>query len=159
MRVMVTLVTLVAARHRGSLLPALRSSTAEAHDLLWCVAFVSVAGVHLLAKELKNVPGHKRLLATGVFGGDTARAALTQAADVGMEVRVLNPGGGTYHPKLYLFGGDERRALIGSPNLTGGLVCNVEAALWLDGRSASALEDVEVRGRVVGGRRCQAVGA
>lgn len=136
------MVTFVAARHRGSLLPALRTSTLEATGLLWCVAFVSVAGVHLVAKELRQVPGRKRLLATGVFGGDASRAALTQAVDLGVDVRLLNLGGGTYHPKVYLFEGAEPRGLVGSANLTGGLICNVEAALWLDGSSASALVDV-----------------
>lgn len=129
----------VAARHRDTLLPALRTSTAAASNLLWCVAFVSVAGLHLVARELQQVPGCRRLLATGVFGGDTTRAALAEASRLGMDVRVLNLGGGTYHPKVYLFDGPQRRGVIGSGNLTGGLVCNVEAGLWLD--SGTALDD------------------
>jgi hypothetical protein len=88
--------------------------------LLWCVAFVSLAGIHLVERELKQVRGSKRLLATGVFGGDSSKAALTHAAELGVDVRVLNLGGGTYHPKLYLFDGAKRRGLVGSANLTGG---------------------------------------
>lgn len=136
------MVTFVAARNRDSLLPALRVSTAESSDLLWCVAFVSLAGIHLVERELKQVPGRKRLLATGVFGGEGSRSALSKAADLGVDVRVLNLGGGTYHPKIYLFDGAVRRGLVGSANLTGGLICNVEAAVWLDGSSAPALDDM-----------------
>jgi hypothetical protein len=134
----------VAARHRDTLLPALRTSTAAASDVLWCVAFVSVAGVHLVARELEQVRGHRRLLATGVFGGDTRRAALTEAGRLGMDMRVLNLGGGTYHPKIYLFDGSSRRGVIGSGNLTGGLVCNAEAGLWLD--AGPALDDAWLLG-------------
>ena len=141
-----SMVTFVAARNRDTLLPSLRTSTAEATDLLWCVAFVSVAGVHLVERELKQVPGRKRLLATGVFGGEGTRAALSYATGLGMDVRVLNVSGGTYHPKIYLFDGAERRGLVGSANLTGGLICNVEAALWLDGTSHEALDDVNLLG-------------
>src|ERR1700690_2783856 len=44
------------------------------------------------------------------------------------------PSGGTYHPKVYLARrGDEATAIIGSANLTGGLVNNVEAAIVLRG--------------------------
>lgn len=134
----------VAARHRDTLLPALRTSTAAASELLWCVAFVSVAGLHLVARELQQVRGHRRLLATGVFGGDTTRAALSEASRLGMDVRVLNLGGGTYHPKIYLFDGLSRRGVIGSGNLTGGLVCNVEAGLWLN--AGPALDDAWLLG-------------
>ena len=137
------MVTFVAARHRDSLLPALRTSTVEATEFLWCVAFVSVAGLHLVERELKQVRGRRRLLATGVFGGDSSRAALTHAATLGLDVRVLNLGGGTYHPKIYLFDGPQRRGLVGSANLTGGLICNVEAVVWMDDtHAASAIDDV-----------------
>lgn len=61
-----------------------------------------------------------------------------------MDVKVLNLGGGTYHPKIYLFDGSSRRGVIGSGNLTGGLVCNVEAGLWLD--AGPALDDAWMLG-------------
>lgn len=54
------------------------------------------------------------------------------------------PRGWTYHPKIYLFDGSSRRGVIGSANLTGGLVCNVEAGLWLD--TGPALDDAWMLG-------------
>jgi hypothetical protein len=49
-------------------------------------------------------------------------------------VRVLNPSRGTFHPKLYVARhGDEIAAMIGSANLTSGLIANVEAGAILRG--------------------------
>lgn len=94
-------------------------------------------GVHLLERELKGLRtrgAETRLLVTTVFS-TTSLAALALAADLGVAVRVLNPGAGsTYHPKLYLGQhGQEARGVIGSANLTGDLVTNLEAAVALDG--------------------------
>lgn len=97
-----------------------------------CVAFVSEAGVNLLRSELKRLHGHGRLLATTTFG-TTTTTALQMAADCGTQVRVLNFGSSrTYHPKVYLGRGPGKaRAVIGSSNMTRGLVTNVEAATRL----------------------------
>jgi hypothetical protein len=55
-------------------------------------------------------------------------------------VRILNPGPGqTFHPKLYLADGPtDSRAVIGSANLTGGLVTNLEVAAALRGGRGDA---------------------
>jgi hypothetical protein len=66
---------------------------------------VSVADLHPVARELQQVPRMRRLLATAVFGGDGTRAALTEASRLRMDVKVLNLGGGPYHPKIYLVDG------------------------------------------------------
>jgi len=120
-----------------SLLGAVRGAIEGAADALLCVAFVQERGLHLLEKELKDLRGRRgraRLLVTTTFQ-TTTPGALGIAAGLGMEVRSLNPGGGTYHPKLYLgLEGRRLRAVIGSANLTGGLATNVEAAVALDGR-------------------------
>lgn len=120
-----------------SLLGAVRGALASAEDALLCVAFVHERGLHLLEKELRALErrrGRARLLVTTTFQ-TTTPGALGLAAGLGMEVRALNPGGGTYHPKLYLgLDGGRLRAVIGSANLTGGLATNVEAAVALDGR-------------------------
>jgi hypothetical protein len=51
-----------------------------------------------------------------------------------VRVRVANPSRGTFHPKLYVGRRSDRmRALVGSANLTAGLVTNVEAAVLLHG--------------------------
>jgi hypothetical protein len=47
---------------------------------------------------------------------------------------VLNPGGATYHPKVFLGRcGRQVHAVVGSANLTSGLVANVEAAIAMRG--------------------------
>ena len=51
-----------------------------------------------------------------------------------MTVRVLNPPQGTFHPKLYLARQEQEiRAAVGSANLTGGLIANVESVAVLSG--------------------------
>jgi HKD family nuclease len=118
----------------GGLLAGIRDVLRGADEARLCVAFASPAGVHLLAKELGRLRDRARLLVTMRFG-TTSAAALAHAAGLGVEVRVFDPPGGrTYHPKLYLGrAGGRVGAVIGSANLTGGLVSNIEAACRLDG--------------------------
>ena len=111
------------------LLRELRRSLDGADEALLCVAFASAAGVHLLERQLDRLGDRARIVATTVFGGGSA---LDDAAALGARVRILNPGGGTYHPKLYLTrGGAGATALVGSANLTSGLVGNVEVGVGL----------------------------
>ena len=120
----------------GSLLEGIRTVLGDAEEARLCVAFASPAGVHLVEKELQRLRGRARMLVTTQFG-TTSDAALGRATALGAEVRVLNPAGSrTYHPKLYL-GRTRGRlaAVIGSANLTGGLVSNIEVAVHLDGTS------------------------
>jgi len=109
---------------------------------LLCVAFVADAGVHLLGRELEGLGGNARLLATTVFGG-TSASALGHATDLGVAVRTLNPtGSATYQPKLYLGrAGDRISAVVGSANLTRGLVCNVEIGCRLEGEAEDTCLD------------------
>lgn len=74
------------------------------------------------------------MLTTTTFG-TTSLEALTLAHELGVEIKILNPKNGTYHPKLYLSRtGNVSRALIGSANLSAGLISNVEVAVDLDPR-------------------------
>lgn len=74
--------------------------------------------------------------------GQTTTAALGRAVDLGVDVRVLNLAGGTYHPKLYLSRrGEKATALVGSANLTSGLLRNIEVGALLSG----AAGDVSLR--------------
>jgi len=115
------------------MLAAVRSVVNTAEDSLLCVAFANEAGVRLLEPAIKDGARRVRLLATTVFG-DTTAAALARASAVGIEVRTLNLAGGTYHPKLYLgLGNDRAAALVGSANLTSGLLRNIEVAALLSG--------------------------
>ncbi len=121
-----------------SLLEGVRAVIAGADSALLCVAFAHPRGVHLIADELRKLSrrGEARLVATTTFD-QTGGAALAIAAETGVRVRTLNPGGGTYHPKVYL--GSARKtlhALVGSANLTGGLVSNVEVGMLLRGPSS-----------------------
>ncbi len=51
-----------------------------------------------------------------------------------MATRIYNPSRGTFHPKIYLGRhGAIARAFIGSPNMTSGLVGNIEAGLAVEG--------------------------
>lgn len=121
--------------HDGSLLRSIRRTLDEADEALLAVAFVSESGIHLIRKQLKRLGPRTRLLVTTTFG-TTSPAALSMAADLGADVRTLNPGSGTYHPKAFLTRGDDgdASAVVGSSNLTGGLVVNVEVATTLRGR-------------------------
>ncbi len=125
-----------------TLLTSIRQTLTESSVALLCVAFASDAGVNLLNRELKALGGNARLLVTTTFGSTTA-SALNQATGYGNHVSVLNPGSGTYHPKLYLGRhGQQAAAVIGSANLTRGLVGNVELATHMVGNSnTEALDD------------------
>lgn len=119
---------------QGTLLPELRALLSTADRALLCTAFVSDAGVHLIRDQLAGLGPRARLLTTTVFGS-TSPSALNAAQRAGVDVRVLNPSTGSYHPKLYLAGrgADDATMLIGSANLTGGLVNNVETAALVRG--------------------------
>lgn len=125
------------------LLEAVRGTLAFADHSLLCVAFAHERGVRLIGKELEAAHrrgSSARLLVTTAFdrGGTTAEA-LVAARSYGVEVRVHNHAGGTYHPKLYLgAAGAGARAVIGSANLTAGLACNVEVGVALSGARADA---------------------
>ncbi len=116
------------------LLRGVRGTLADADEALLCVAFVSRGGVQLLHDPLEKLGARARLLVTTAFGSSAAEA-LNHAHDLGVRVGVLNPAGATtYHPKLYLARhGGAVSAVVGSANLTQGLVGNVEFALQLAG--------------------------
>lgn len=120
----------------ASPLAEVRRVLVGADEVLMCVAFVHARGLNLLAKQLPS-GGRTRLLATTAFGTTTAEG-LALAQQRGVEVRILNPvGGSTYHPKVYLGRhGSQTRAVVGSANLTGGLATNIESVVGLTGDTA-----------------------
>jgi hypothetical protein len=131
----------------GSLLEGIRGVLAGAEEARLCVAFASAAGVHLVGRELARLRGRARVLVTTRFG-TTTTDALARASALGADVRVLNPDGSrTYHPKLYVGRARNRiAAVVGSANLTGGLVSNIEAAVHLEGTTRDgALADAWAR--------------
>jgi hypothetical protein len=71
--------------------------------------------------------------------GASSPSALGALRVEGAQLRVLNPGGATYHPKVFLGRTDDGvQAVIGSANLTSGLVANVEAGTLLHGTMQDA---------------------
>jgi hypothetical protein len=111
------------------------------------VAFANRKGVALLDEELSGLAdrGGCRMLLTSAFGGGRdgiTAPAVQRLHRAGVRVRVLNPGGGTYHPKMYL---SRRRAavtgLVGSANLTSGLLSNIETGVVLDAADPAAARD------------------
>jgi hypothetical protein len=120
---------------------AVRRVLAGADEALLGVAFVERRGVNLVERQLGAV-GRTRLVATTVFGSTTEQG-LNGARKLGVDVRVLNRRGGTFHPKVYLGRhGDQLAAAVGSANLTGGLIANVELVAVLAGPA----RDPQLRG-------------
>ena len=113
-------------------LEAVRGVLDGADEAILAVAFVQRRGVSLVERQLQTV-GVGRLVATTVFGSTTSEG-LEAVRTAGFGVRVLNPSGGTFHPKLYLARhGAQMAAAVGSANLTSGLVANVELVTVLRG--------------------------
>jgi HKD family nuclease len=133
---------LVGHSTRRPLLDALRWTLDDAEEAILCSAFVKRAGVHLIEPQLRALGQHARLVATSVFGGASTQLAMAALATTGTRLRVANPGRGTFHPKIYVARkADSVRALIGSANLTGGLVTNVETAVACEGSADEQLLD------------------
>lgn len=62
---------------------------------------------------------------------------------MGTRCRVLNPPRGTFHPKVLVTRrGDSTHALVGSANLTAGLVANIEAGVVVDGPPAEEISEL-----------------
>src|SRR3954452_19851318 len=113
-------------------LAAVRRVLDDADEALLGVAFVQQRGVNLIEHQLAGLRDG-RLVCTTAFGSTTS-TGLEGAQNRGLAVRVLNPRRGTFHPKLYLSRrGRVARAAIGSANLTGGLISNVESVAVLSG--------------------------
>jgi HKD family nuclease len=116
----------------ATLLARLRASLDQADEALLCVAFVNLKGVGLLHRQLRRLGGSTRLLVTTGFAD--VSPALNEVAGLGAAIRVFNLPGGTYHPKLYLTrGAGGGAAMVGSANLIGGLVANIETSLVVQG--------------------------
>ncbi len=105
------------------LLPYLLEELGKARAVDVAVAFVLESGVHLIEEHLQDLldrGGRLRLLA-GDYFGITEPAALLRLLDLQgkRSLRVFESRNVSFHPKAYLFHGDEEGiAFIGSSNLT-----------------------------------------
>lgn len=118
-----------------TLLTAVQRVLEHSDSAYLAVAFVAEAGVHLIKPQLKQLTddGRVRMLVSTTFG-TTSPTALKDAVDMGTELKILNPSGGTYHPKLYIGRRNgHATAVVGSANLTGGLISNIEVGMFLAG--------------------------
>ena len=130
-------VTTVTTNDDNALLRGVRSVLDDAEDALLAVAFVQSAGVNLIETQLRRLGRATRLVLTTTFSENSA--ALAKAHGLKTCINVLNPACGTNHAKLYLGrNGSQVTALIGSANLTGGLVSNIEAGVLLRGKISDA---------------------
>ena len=133
----------VATRPRRDLLPALRDLLATADDAVVASAFIDTRGIHLVGAELRGLGPRGRLVATSAFRGDRAHAAFAAATELGTRCRVLNPARGTFHPKVIVaHRNGSTQALVGSANLTAGLVSNVEAGVIVGGSAATEISQL-----------------
>jgi hypothetical protein len=137
----VTLTNPGAAAVAQSVLGGVREALTDVDEAILAVAFVQVAGVNFLEKRLEALGSATRLVVTASFGM-TNPAALARLCSIGASIKVHAPTSGTYHPKMYIGrSGPNVVAVIGSANLTGGLVSNVEASVMLRG----TLDDPPIR--------------
>ncbi|MBI1781714.1 MAG: NgoFVII family restriction endonuclease [Sphingobacteriales bacterium] len=104
------------------------------HTFTGISAFASQAGIRGLSKHFKTAKKHLKIITivTGVDQKGTSKEALEELLGLDINVFVFyQPSITIFHPKIYLFEGEEKSELIiGSSNLTSqGLFTNVEASL------------------------------
>jgi HKD family nuclease len=103
-----------------------------ASDASWAVAYVRKTFIDRLSRALDEFErrGGKLRLLTGSGQGFTEAEALGLLRLVeGVEIRVYDAPGVTFHPKLYVFRDGVQAAIVGSANLSGGAFSgNIEVA-------------------------------
>lgn len=102
------------------------------------VAFATRAGVDRLTAHVLNSKKHIKdyRIVVGIDGGVTTKEALEALLEWEVEVYIYNfkPDRVIFHPKIYLFEGEDIGiTIVGSNNLTfTGLVSNVESSILLE---------------------------
>lgn len=104
------------------------------HTFTGISAFASQAGIRGLSKHIKTAKKHLNIITivTGIDQKGTSKEALEELLALNIDAYVFyQPSITIFHPKIYLFEGADKSALIiGSSNLTSqGLFTNVEASL------------------------------
>jgi HKD family nuclease len=101
----------------------------NADEIIFCVAFLKISGLHILTKKLKE----QNIKCTFYIGTDfylTEPKALMKLYEDKHKVFITKKEKATYHPKIFYFKkGNDVDLIIGSTNLTnGGLEKNIEAS-------------------------------
>ncbi len=102
------------------------------------VAFAAVSGISKLLKSIEIArPNYKRIIFfIGVDNQGTSKQALELLVEKNIETYIFHKEEEfiTYHPKLYLFEGENHtRIIMGSSNMThSGFINNIEASIQLD---------------------------
>jgi len=109
-------------------------SDKEFHTFTGITAFASQSGIKGLSKYIKTAKKHLNLITivTGVDQKGTSKEALEELLALNINAFVFyQPSITIFHPKIYLFEGNEKsEMIIGSSNLTSqGLFANVETSL------------------------------
>lgn len=104
------------------------------HTFTGISAFASQAGIRGLSKHIKKAKKHFNVIniVTGVDQKGTSKEALEELLALDIDAYVFyQPSITIFHPKIYLFEGEDKSVLIiGSSNLTSqGLFTNVETSL------------------------------
>ena len=122
----------------------------EFHTFIGISAFASQAGVKGLSSHIKTAKKHLKniTIVAGVDQKGTSKEALEELLALEINTFVFyQPSITIFHPKIYLFEGNEKSELIiGSSNLTSqGLFTNVEASLniSIDNKSEADKKIVE----------------
>ena len=125
-----------------NLLDDLKKLTAEADTIYWMTAFMMKSGVNEVLPVLRDASmrGAEIKLLTGDYLSITQPEALERLHDElpKAELRMIESGGTSFHPKAYLFKSkDEATVIIGSSNLsrsalTTGIEWNLNAPSTVD---------------------------
>jgi HKD family nuclease len=134
----------------SNLFETLRDAAAsgEVEQLSVLVAWAKRSGLRRLTSlfDRLRADGARSRLIVGIDERGATEEGLRLALELFDDVHVLNdPSGRTFHPKVYLFKGDDRASLfVGSNNATaGGVFFNYEAGLAVD-LDLSRAEDTEL---------------
>ncbi|ARK25148.1 DNA helicase [Sporosarcina sp. P37] len=123
----------------------LKQLTAEADTIYWMTSFMMKSGVKEVLPSLRDaaIRGAEIKILTGDYLSITQPDALTLLYDglPGAELRMMESGGTSFHPKAYLFkSADSAAVIIGSSNLSKSALTNgIEWNLYAP---SSADEDI-----------------
>ncbi len=109
----------------------------NADEMLFVVAYVRENGVDIILDKIKNKP--TKLLCS-LDMGITQLSSIKKLIENDVEVKVYKSNKGTFHPKIWLFGKNNKwKMLIGSANLTrAAFIDNVEASVLVDDKNTTS---------------------